>query len=335
MNHPYRQSQFNVTPSGSGMAGMPEDAVMASQGREVMRNLEQADSAARLSKRASEEVMRDPSSASRDRNADSWQPGSQDFYGSGVLRDDGSMEGNDRVYAERRPLTDRRGRPEESYRDQRGYADSRSPHDSQLGNHGSPARRPQQEYEPYEEEEPISVPKPRFSSVQPALGSSAAQQNVSSDARRRIVRDTVQATGGESNRAALDSVNCGSQPKDVMTGKIRRGGGSGASSSASAEPKNILMTFAQPIGKVFGPERVSEMLHFAAGIWNACLMGADAEEELKNELRDKPNQYKLVQGMIGRKHKYFENEKWLIDELKVTKDSQGHVSLDFLVMNLE
>ncbi len=328
-------------PAGSVMAGMPGDAVMASQGIDVMRNLEQTDSAARLSMRVPSESARErDKNPPLERKADAWASGSQEFYSSGVLRDDSVQESSGLGYAERRPA-ERRGRSgENSTRDHRSYGDAReyrdervrrearASYDSQMENRSG---RPGTQFDAYEEEEPICVPQPRFSQgavPQP----NAASQSVSSDTRKRVVRETVSAGDDRLENGVAGNVNFGSQPKDVMTGRVRRGG---SASSASAEPKNILMTFAQPINRVFGPERVNEMLHFSAGIWNACLLGVEAEEELKNELRDKPNQFKLVQGMIARKHKYFENERWLIDELKVKKDETGHVTINFLVMNLD
>ena len=328
-------------PAGSVMAGMPGDAVMASQGIDVMRSLEQTDSAARLSMRVPSESARErDKNPPLERKADAWASGSQEFYSSGVLRDDSVQESSGLGYAERRPA-ERRGRSgENSTRDHRSYGDAReykdervrrearASYDSQMENRSG---RPGTQFDAYEEEEPICVPQPRFSQgavPQP----NAASQSVSSDTRKRVVRETVSAGDDRLENGVAGNVNFGSQPKDVMTGRVRRGG---SASSASAEPKNILMTFAQPINRVFGPERVNEMLHFSAGIWNACLLGVEAEEELKNELRDKPNQFKLVQGMIARKHKYFENERWLIDELKVKKDETGHVTINFLVMNLD
>ena len=338
---PYRQGNYRPGLSAdSGMAGIPEDAVMASQGMEVMRNLNQMDSAARIGTRMSNEVQREVP-PSPDRHADTRQTDAQDFYASGVLRDDADWDAGSGSYAQRRPAPERRGRQDgQGYRDGRGYPDvraygeeqgreTRQPYDSQLGKRGASSSGSRQPYDAYDEE-PICTPKPRFNVQQPS-GVAPLPQNRSSDTRRQIVKASIQAVAGDGEREVLEHVNYGSQPKDVMTGKVLR---TGASRSAATEPKNVLMTFAQPIGKVFGPDRVAEMLQFAVLIWNACLLGHDAEEELKDKLRDKPNQYKMAQGMIVRKHRYFENEHWFIDDLKVSKDSQGHVKLDFQVTPL-
>ena len=335
---PYRQGNYRPGPSvDSGMAGIPDDAVMASQGMEVMRNLNQMDSAARIGTRMSEEVQREVP-PSPERHADTHQTEAQ-FYASGVLRDDADWDAGSGSYAQRRPVSERRGRQDgQGYRDGRGYPEARAygeeqcretrqPYDSQLGKRGTSSPGSRQPYDAYDEE-PICAPKPRFNVQQPSSGAAQLPQNRSSDTRRQIVKASLLAAAGDGDKDVLEHVNYGSQPKDVMTGKVLR---AGASRSAATEPKNVLMTFAQPIGKVFGPDRVAEMLQFAVLIWNACLMGHDAEEALKNELRDKPNQYKLAQGMIGRKHDHFENERWFIDDLQVSKDSQGRVKLDFQV----
>ena len=89
------------------------------------------------------------------------------------------------------------------------------------------------------------------------------------------------------------------------------------------------MSFAQPLIRFFGQEKTKEALHLAQGIWNASVMGAHGVAELRRQVGGAPKLLEVVESMIKRKQTHFAQERWEIDNLRITFDAQSNMKLRF------
>jgi len=278
------------------------DMVMSEHSYEVMRSLEISNQEA--GRAAAVESRIDPPRNNVD-DEEIWQPRNEDFYGSGVLKDEESSSYDERADWARNEPEMRQRQPISQRRD--SFYD--------------------------DDEDNIVAPQPRFSSPQPTGHQS---QDMASGRRKQPVSDASRVAARRSDSySRMEDVtekSFRSQPQDVLTGRASAKTGRGRTSGAAQEK---FMQFSQPLMQIFGPAKVEAMLHFSQGIWNAAIMGASAICELKDGVRDNAAMLKLVDGMIGRKLKMFDSDKWLIDELNVSVDDSGRMSLDFVQIESE
>ncbi len=289
-----RQMQENSMSFGAS------DMVMSAHSYEVMRSLEMSNQEAGRTAA----VDSYPGSGRNHADAeDVWQPSSDEFYGSGVLRDDSAYSESHSSGCQESPPSRRQ-----------------------------PNRPAEESFYDNDDEEDIVVPQPRFASQQ----NLSPVHETSSYGRRKSTPNEAGRNGAGRNVSvsaeAVSETSFRSKPQDVLTGRVSSKSGRSRIDGAAQEK---FMQFSQPLLKIFGPSRIEAMLHFSQGIWNAAIMGTSAICELKESLRDNAAMLKLVDGMIGRKLKMFDSDRWIIDELSVTVDASGRMSMDFVQIKSE
>lgn len=121
-----------------------------------------------------------------------------------------------------------------------------------------------------------------------------------------------------------DSDNFNAVPINALTGQRAT-----RKSSASQSSEATFMTFCQPLIGMVGHENVAEALRFAQGIWNASILGKPAVADLLSLLADTPSMIAIADKLLNRKAKFFADHHWQIDDLRVSVDPDGSLSIDF------
>ena len=114
-----------------------------------------------------------------------------------------------------------------------------------------------------------------------------------------------------------------SRPRSALTGKPIV-----AQQSMSKPPLVIFLEFAQPLLKSQKKD-IEASLTMAQFIWNAAVRGGQNITDVLNEVRDRPKLTDLVQHMLSRKEKYFPDEFWTIENLKVEVFDGGKFKCEF------
>ena len=187
-----------------------------------------------------------------------------------------------------------------------------------------------------EKEEQIVVPAPRLggsTAMRPqdlaasepqgreASHSSQAHPHVSRhDSALRYTSSVSAALSDESD----DDINrlMRSAPRDSLGGRRK------ASTHAMA-PQQVLMAYADPLIRKFGRERTKDALTIAQMVWNATIAGSGALRELRREVSDNKVIAGFVELMIGRKQDRFSDMQWTIENLHISFDAEGQLSIRF------
>ncbi len=114
-----------------------------------------------------------------------------------------------------------------------------------------------------------------------------------------------------------------SRPRSALTGKPVV-----ARPSMSKPPLVVFLEFAQPLLKTQKKD-IEASLTMAQFIWNAAVRGGQNIVDVLNEVRDRPKLTELVQHLLSRKEKYFADEFWTIDNLKVEVFEGGKFKCEF------
>ena len=113
-----------------------------------------------------------------------------------------------------------------------------------------------------------------------------------------------------------------SAPRDSLGGRRK------ASTHAMA-PQQVLMAYADPLIRKFGRERTKDALTIAQMVWNATIAGSGALRELRREVSDNKVIAGFVELMIGRKQDRFSDMQWTIENLHISFDAEGQLSIRF------